>query len=141
MENLFLKEVIEKLPIGYAYHKIILDDSGNPVDYEFLYVNKAFEKLTGLKSRNIINKKVTEILPGILSDSFNWIKFYGDVAMNNEIKVFEQFFSQFNRLYRIQASSPERYYFITIFFDLAERKTAAREETFTGGIRPLAELS
>lgn len=32
--------------VGYAYHRIILDAAGHPVDYEFLEVNATFEKLT-----------------------------------------------------------------------------------------------
>jgi diguanylate cyclase len=140
LENNFLKDVIARLPIGYAYHKIILDDSGDPVDYEFLYVNQAFENLTGLSGKNIVNKKVTEIMPGIRSDSFDWIKFYGGVAMNNEIKIFEQFFAQFNKLYRIQVSSPELYYFITIFFDISERKMMGNQERVVIECRPGADL-
>ena len=141
LENNFLREVIAKLPIGFAYHKIILDDYGNPVDYEFLYVNQAFENLTGLRSKNIINKRVTEVMPEILSDSFDWIKFYGGVAMSDEIKIFEQFFAQLNKFYRIQVSSPEKYYFITIFFDVADRKMMGNEQRVAIESRSGADLT
>ena len=48
---------------GFALHDIILDDEGNPVDYRFLDVNPAFEKLTGLKRDTLLNKTVLEVLP------------------------------------------------------------------------------
>ena len=36
---------------GFALHEIICDPSGKPVDYRFLDINPAFERLTGLKAR------------------------------------------------------------------------------------------
>jgi len=47
---------IENLPIGVALCEIILDEDGKPYDYRYLYVNPAFEKLTGLKRENIIGR-------------------------------------------------------------------------------------
>ena len=37
---------------GFAYNKIIVDKKGKSVDYGFLEINHAFEKMTGLKSAN-----------------------------------------------------------------------------------------
>ena len=39
--------------------------SGKPVDFVYLQVNDAFEKITGLKRDLIIGKKVSEAIPGI----------------------------------------------------------------------------
>jgi hypothetical protein len=39
----------DKMLDGFAYHRIVVDGSGRPVDYVFLEVNQAFEKMTGLK--------------------------------------------------------------------------------------------
>ncbi len=47
---------------GFAYHKIVVDKAGKPIDYVFLEVNHVFEKMTGLKRENIIGKKVTLVL-------------------------------------------------------------------------------
>lgn len=62
------KQFFTTVPNGWAYHKIIVDQNYKPIDYIFLEVNDAFEKLTGLKRKKIIGKKVTEVLPGIESD-------------------------------------------------------------------------
>jgi len=64
---------IEKMLDGFAYHKIVVDKAGKPVDYVFLEVNRAFEKMTGLKRAQIIGKKVTEVIPGIEKDLADWI--------------------------------------------------------------------
>lgn len=91
MTNEFYKQLINQSPIGYAYHKIICDQNEQPIDYEFIDVNLAFEQLTGLKRVDILGKKITEILPNILMDDFNWIECYGDIALNGTQKEFEQF--------------------------------------------------
>ncbi len=65
--------LVENMPDAFAYHQIVVDSDGNPVDYIFLGVNAAFETMTGLKKDDIIGKKVTEVLPGIADSDYDWI--------------------------------------------------------------------
>ncbi len=116
------KKMFYKSPLGYALHKIILDENENPVDYEFIDVNSSFERMTGLNSQNIIGKSVTEVLPGIENDDFNWIKTYGDVALNGKEIEFEQYSKNLNKFYKVYAYSPSKYYFITTFIDITSLK-------------------
>ncbi|MGB9975885.1 PAS domain S-box protein [Thermovenabulum sp.] len=117
MEEITL-EILKQAPFGYAYHKIILNESGIPVDYVFLDVNTAFEQMTGLKKENILGKKLTEILPGIKEDSFDWIGFYGYIALNGGKREFSQYSKELNRYYKITALSPKKYHFVTFFQDI-----------------------
>ncbi len=55
MKGATYTKMMTEAPFGAAYHKIILDDNGKPVDYVFLEVNRAFERLTGLKAKDILN--------------------------------------------------------------------------------------
>ena len=59
---------------GYALHEMIYDEDGRPVDYRFLEINPAFERLTGLKAKDIVGRTVQEALPGIEQ---HWIDTYG----------------------------------------------------------------
>ncbi len=59
---------IENLPEAFAYHQVVTDDTGNPVDFIFLQINAAFEEMTGLQRRDVIGRKVTEVLPDVLFD-------------------------------------------------------------------------
>jgi PAS domain S-box-containing protein/putative nucleotidyltransferase with HDIG domain len=123
MDDKFYKKIVENSQIGYAYHKIICDDDGVPSDYEFIEVNRAFEKLTGLKGSDIIGKLVSDVLPGIKIDKFDWIKFYGYIAINGGDEEFEQFSVPLNRWYKGRVYSPKKNYFITLFDDaLMQRK-------------------
>lgn len=85
----FHKSIVESFPVGYAYHKIILDENNRPIDYEFIEVNIAFERLTGLKRSDILSKNISEVLPDIKKSEFNWIKFYGNIAINGGSEEFE----------------------------------------------------
>lgn len=117
----FYYNLIHQAPIGFAHHKVILDKNNEVVDYIFLEINAIFEELTGLHSKDIINKPVTEVVPGIKSDEFNWISFYGDIAMNGGEKEFEQYSAILNKHYKVQVFSTEKGYFITLFSDVSER--------------------
>ena len=64
MTNSFYHEIIENLHVGYAYHRIICDNQGVPVDCEYIEVNKAFETATGLIREEIIGKTIKMNLTG-----------------------------------------------------------------------------
>ena len=82
MKDNFYKLLIEESPTGYAYHRIICDKDGNPCDYEILEANAAFESLTGLKGSDLIGKRISEIIPNIARDEFDWIKRYGEIGIH-----------------------------------------------------------
>ena len=127
MDEMFYKRLIEESPTGYAYHKIICNQEGVPCDYEFIEVNEAFEELTGLSRINIIGKKITEVLPTIIKSRFDWVKFYGDIAINGGEKQFEQYFETLHKWYRVNVKCPAKYYFITHFIDISKEKNQFQE--------------
>jgi len=91
MNDNFYKQLIEESQTGYAYYKIICDEYGIACDYEFIEVNAVFEKIIGLRGLDIVGRRVTEILSLIRTSEFDWIHFYGDIAINGGKKEFEQF--------------------------------------------------
>ncbi len=123
MKENFYKSILYNSPFGYAFHEIILDEKGDPCNYRFIEVNPAFELFTGLKAKDIIGKTVLEAIPSIVNDEFNWIKFYGDISLNNHRETFEGFSSVLNSWYRIEAFSPEKNFFVTIFSDITKINT------------------
>ncbi|MDH3392308.1 MAG: PAS domain-containing protein, partial [Desulfobulbaceae bacterium] len=115
---------------GFAYHKIILDGNNLPVDYKFMEVNDAFEKMTELRRQDIIEQKVTDVIPGIKDSSFDWIGEFGKVALSGTTLHAEQYFDVTGRWYSLSAYSPEEGYFAVVFEDITDRKQAElnREE-------------
>ena len=114
----------DKMRDSFAYHKIVVDKAGKPVDYVFLEVNSAFEKMTGLKREQIIGKKVTEVLFGIEKDPADWIGVYGRVALTGEPAQFESHTEPLGKWYKVVAYCPEKGHFVALFEDITERKKA-----------------
>ncbi|BER91759.1 HD domain-containing phosphohydrolase [Atrimonas thermophila] len=127
--------LIQNLPDGFAYHQIVLDEQGQPIDYLFLEVNPAFEELTGLKREKILGRRVTEVLPGIERSSFDWIGTYGQVALTGETMRFESFSEPLSRWFEVTAYSDRRGFFATIFRDITElKKTQERQQKLLDAI-------
>ncbi len=118
------RSLFENMINGFALHEIVVDESGRPVDYIFREVNSAFEKNTGLKAEEILNKKVTQAVPGIEKDPFDWIGTYGKVALTGRQIRFEQLSAQLGVWYSVVAYRPMRNFFATVFEDITERRQA-----------------
>jgi len=106
---------------GFAFHEMLYDENGTAIDYRFLEVNPAFEKLTGLTAKNTIGKTLREILTGSVED---WIKIYEPVARSGHSIRFERYSSELGKHFEIVAFSPEKDMFATIFSDITDRKVA-----------------
>lgn len=119
MLKISYKKIIDKSPVGYALHEIICNPQGEPYDYIFIEANAAFEKYTGLKVSYIKGKTISEILPYIKNDAFDWISFYGNIALNGGEEEFQQYCSLLGRWFTVNAYSPEKNYFITFFTDIS----------------------
>jgi PAS domain S-box-containing protein len=113
--------LFDEMLSGLAVHEIICDQSGTPVDYRFLAVNAAFERVTGLKAADLLGKTVKEIMPG--TEPF-WIERYGRVALTREAAQFENYSGVLGKHFEVRAFSPEPGKFATIFNDITERKQA-----------------
>ncbi len=104
---------------GFALHEIICDETGRPVDYRFLQVNPAFERLTGLHGDEIVGKTAREVLPGI--ETF-WIDTYGQVSLTGTPAYFESYSQALGKYYQVAAYSPRRGWFATVFEDITQRR-------------------
>jgi PAS domain S-box-containing protein len=122
------RELFEAMVEGFAVHEIVCDAEGRPVDYVFLEVNPAFERLTGLRRADVIGRRVTEVIPGLEP---SWIRTYGEVALGGEPTHFESRSEALGRDYEVVAFSPRRGRFATLFVDVTEHKRAlaARRES------------
>ncbi len=120
MKQINYKSVLDNAPIGYTYRRIIIDKDNNPCDFEFLDVNDVFEDFTGLKKEKIIGKKFSDIQHDIKDiKKTDYLAIYGDVAINQVSREFEQFSETTNKWYNVKAFSPEKYYFITYLTDIS----------------------
>jgi PAS domain S-box-containing protein len=78
------RTLFESMDQGFAILEMIFDETGAPVDYEFLEMNAMFERHTGLA--NATGKRAKELVPDL--DRF-WFDTYGKVALTGEAVRFE----------------------------------------------------
>jgi diguanylate cyclase (GGDEF)-like protein len=112
------RNLFDNMLNAFALHEIICDANGNPVDYRFLSVNPAFERLTKLKPDAIVGKTVLDVLP---KTEPYWIEIYGEVALGGEPRSFIQFSQEINRYFEVEAYCPEIGKFAVQFLDCTER--------------------
>ena len=106
---------------GFALHEIICDKNGEPMDYRFLAVNPAFERITGLKGSDIIGRTVYEVLPD--TEPY-WIERYGHVALTGEPVDFESESHTMDKLFQVTAFRTAPGQFACIFADVTDQRRA-----------------
>ncbi len=119
------KALFEKAPLGIAYHRMIYDKTGKPIDYYFIEANQSYQILTGI---NPVGKLATEAFPGIENDPFDWIGTFGKVAKTGQEIRFQQFLQPNNRWYDCVAYQYRPDHFVAAFFEITDKKRV--EEAF-----------
>ncbi len=104
---------------GFAIHEVVTDEQGTPVDYRFLDINPAFERLTGLKREEVVGRTHNEILPG---DDPKWLRMYGAVAQTGEAVRFDNYSPALQRHYAVLAYRPAPGQFAVVFRDVTGQK-------------------
>ena len=116
--------LFDKILNGFALCKLLTDKRGNPVDYVFLEVNRAFEKINSVKKKDVINKKVSKVFGfKVIPD----LEKYTEVALHDKTAVFESYISKLNKYFKISTYCPKKGYFVIIFEDITRRKKAEKK--------------
>jgi two-component system, cell cycle sensor histidine kinase and response regulator CckA len=118
------RSLFENMMNGFAYCQMLFEN-GKPTDFIYLAVNDAFEKHTGLK--DVVGRKVTEVVPGIRDKDPGLFEIYGRVAMTREPTRFEMFVEALQMWFSVSAYSPSYEHFVAIFDVITERKRAEEE--------------
>lgn len=118
----FYKNLLEELPIGYAFFNIIHDDGGKSVDYEFREVNSIFEIRTGLKRENIIGHRLSEAFRYIEKSEFDRLNYYANKTVYDGKQEFELYYKAVNKWYRINLYSPMKNSIIMYFVGITNEK-------------------
>jgi PAS domain S-box-containing protein len=121
------RSLFENLINGYAYCKMIYDQKDAPADFMYLEINAAFEQLTGLKREAVINRKVSEAIPGTKEANPEIFEIYGRVAKTGKAERFELFFKPLNIWLNISVYGPKKDYFVAIFENITKRKELEQE--------------
>jgi PAS domain S-box-containing protein len=111
--------LFENMQEGLAYCRMLFAD-GRPRDFVFLAVNAAFARLTGLE--NVVGRKVSEVIPGILESDPQLFEIYGRVASGGAPERFETQVRALQQWFSISVFSPQDQYFVAVFDLITDRK-------------------
>ncbi len=129
------RSLFETLPDGFCVIKMIWDAEGAPVDYEFLEVNSAFEKHTGIA--DAVGKRMRRDVAA--GHEQHWFDIYGQVARTGKPISFENPAEALqDRWYQVQAfpiDDARSDHVAVLFSDISDRRRTelalkAREAEF-----------
>lgn len=122
-ENTF-RSLFENMLNGFSLCKMLFEN-GEPKDFVIVSVNNSFEQLTGLK--DVIGKKVSEAIPGILEDNNIMFQTYVKVVATGAPQRFETYLPGLDMWFSIAAYRPKAEHFVAIFDVITERKLAEQK--------------
>lgn len=122
MNDNFYKELIQNSPFGYARYNLVRNDSHEAVDYRLIEINRAFEKITGLKSENVIGKNVSDIIPRIFDSFSDCLTFFNQVCKTREELEVEQYSESLKKWFRVKTICTDTDEFVTHLSDITVQK-------------------
>jgi PAS domain S-box-containing protein len=114
------RELFQKSLHGYAYCRMLFDESGRPLDFEYLEVNEAFGRITGLAE--VVGRKISEVRPGILELEPRLFEIYGRVASTGRAETFEIECKPLGTTLRVSAYCPQPGHFVALYDDITALK-------------------
>jgi len=122
-----LKHLFKSMISAFVLFESVFDKKGNFVSYRFLYVNDAYENITGVKNDEVLGKTVHEVWPDTEPE---WIKRYGRTAVTGKPGTFELYHDPTKKLYHCNVYRPwnNNKKFCVILEDITERK--ANEQNY-----------
>ncbi len=120
--------LINSMLQGMALNCIVYSKNGAPVDFFSVQVNKAYERILGLKKEEILFKKMAENFPLKILNSKDWVTIYGKVASTCEPVLFDACSIKKENYYHVYVYSVMKGYCISVFIDITSQKNKTDEE-------------
>lgn len=115
------RQLFNEMQEGFGLFEIIGDQSVNPEDFRVLEVNPAFERLTGLRARELAGRRVSNVLP---DTGEGLLRRCGAVVRTGKAIRFESKLNSLNRTFEISAYRPQEGQFAITLSDVTDRRAA-----------------
>ncbi len=115
-----LQQLLKSMTTAFALFESVFADDGRFISYRFVYINKAYERITGVKNDEVKGKTMHEVWPDTEPE---WIRRYGEVAVTGVPQTFDMYHEPTAKHYHCNVYRPgntqER--FCVVFEDITER--------------------
>jgi PAS domain S-box-containing protein len=113
-----LRLLFESMNEAFALHEIITNEFSEPIDYLYIDVNPAFERMVGFKRDEIVGHRVLEVMPQ--TEEF-WIKEFGKIALEGGTTELVNYARELDKYYEVKVYSPAPRHFAVVFSDISPR--------------------
>lgn len=118
------RALFSEMVSGSALMRLAYDAAGDTVDLVFVEVNPAFERLTGLSSREVVGNRFSEHLAG---GDRSWIDTLAQVGRTRHPVHLEKHSRQLNRWFEMTAYCPAPNQVACTFLDVTGRRRMDQE--------------
>lgn len=115
------RSLFESMSEAFAHCRMVLEE-GQPPDWEYLAVNPAYARVTGLT--DVVGRRMREILPSLPTDNPTLIRMLSAVAAEGIPAKFETFLPPLNVWLSVSAYRPAPGEFVVMLDDITTRKRA-----------------
>ncbi len=124
VEDGLFRQLFENNLSGCGLHELLYGADGQAVDYRFLELNPAFERITGLRRSELLGRTVLEVLP---TTEPAWIRRYAEVVSSGQSIHFEEFSVALGRWFEVMAFPLGEHRFAAVFTDITARMRSVSE--------------
>ena len=122
-ENQF-RLLFENSSMGIVLHRMVYGEDGRPVDYRIIEVNPQFSRILGIPAEEAVGRLASELYG---TDSPPYLDIYAEVAQGGAPAQFDTYFKPMDRHFHINAYSPQKDTFVTVFADVTDAKQVEEE--------------
>jgi len=107
-----------EMPLGFAYHKIIADKKGYPVDCKFVEVNPAFERMFNKNRNELLNQSARETYPDYFALNGEWLEKFHLLSEKGGSLIENSYIKSVERELRITLYRTRSLHLVAIFDDI-----------------------
>lgn len=113
-------------PDLFACHRLHFDGNGNPVDSDFMDINRSFENYSGLARADIVGKKGKELSALGHIFKFDWLGAYCRLAEAGGSVCLEYYAEDTGCWYDVTVYTAQPQLMVTVFRDITGKKAVER---------------
>ena len=119
------RAIFQNMHEGFTLCEIVRGPDGGAVDYRYLEVNAAVERLTAIPPAALVGRLASEAIPGI---ERIWTETYARVVDSGEPAHFEYHLAVLGRWFEVYAYRTEPERFAALFLNVTERKASEERQ-------------
>ena len=111
------RSLFENMTEGFARCQMLYENN-HAINFTYLEVNHAFEKLTGL--HNVVGKRISEVIPNHKEDNAELFDLYNRVVQSGKPEKIETYVAPLNTWFSISVYSTEKEQFLALFDNITQ---------------------